>query len=325
MSLERMREIVREQLSVIDDIMAARNVRLIHRPFEAAVLFVNECIIEIKGDTKEDFLEKRWFADIYEWVEAWYVDRYGSALTKKHEEHEESLVVIFGMPFRVKVPLTICKPDRQGETIWVMFPTSVKDDEELLGWIDAPPNLQNLSIEDVTKLKQDIREVATSIRSIRVNFMTADLESAQLSRLGGSISSHLRKAVGDILAIQPDHLSMAFWEMHLAIEKTIKLYLRQRGISPPNSHDLLALNVLAEAQGEFHNSRAMLYKLPTAEEAIRCRYGENDDITLDRAIKVYQTTIGLINQFSKALNRTFVFDNAEFLIKAPPWKKPRSE
>ena len=56
MSLDRMQSIVREQLTIIDEILAKRGTPLGQRSFEAAVLFVNECIVEIEGDTKDDFL-----------------------------------------------------------------------------------------------------------------------------------------------------------------------------------------------------------------------------------------------------------------------------
>ena len=80
MSLEQMQSIVREQLEIIDEVLSKRETSLTQRPFEAAFFFVKECILEIKGDTKDDFWEKKWFADIYGWIEEWYRERYGDAL-----------------------------------------------------------------------------------------------------------------------------------------------------------------------------------------------------------------------------------------------------
>jgi HEPN domain-containing protein len=151
--------------------------------------------------------------------------------------------------------------------------------------------------------------------------MTAEYSASSLGMLGGSISAHFEKAVQDILSNKPEQMSVAFWEIHLAIEKAMKLFLRQKGHKPPSIHDLFELRKRAGSEVDSTELDTSFAKCPKPKEAIKYRYGENDEVSADNAIEFYYTAIRIVSFYTKAMHRKFVMNNARFLIKAPPWKE----
>lgn len=321
MSLEQMHSIVREQLTVIDDILSKRGTSLIQRPFEAASLFVNECIVEIEGDTKDDYWGKKWFSDIYHWTEEWYRERYGEALKNGGEKNAKGITRVYGTPFALDIPLTLTEPEDLGKTVWLIFPITVMPNETPVNWLQPKPNLKQLSINELEHLTEEINFVASSLRSINVNLMTAEYPTSSLQMLGGGISAHLKKAVQDILSGKPEQISVAFWEIHLAIEKAIKVFLRQKGQNPPNIHDLSRLREMANIVVGSTELDNLFDICPSDKEAIKYRYGESSDISTEKAIQFYFNSLRIIVFYTKELHRKYVMNNARFLIKSPPWQK----
>jgi HEPN domain-containing protein len=321
MSLDQMKSIVRDQMKIIDEILAKRGTALNQRIFDAAIFFVSECIIEIKGDTKDDFWGKKWFSDIYHWTEDWYRERYGDALEDRERNQTIGVVRVYSTPFSLSIPLTLTKPEDPGKTAWLIFPITVMSDENPYEWIHPKPNLEQLTREDLESLKKEIDFVASSLRSINVNLMTAEYSASSLQMLGGSITAHLEKAVQDILSGKLEQISVAYWEIHLAIEKTIKLFLRQKGHTPPNTHNLIELRGIAENDLSSTELDDSFSKCPKAKEAIGYRYGENQDVSSENAIEFYYASLRIISFYTKALHRDIVMNNARILIKIPPWNE----
>ncbi len=175
---------VRDWLPIIDKVMLGMNVPLSQRPFKAAVFFVKECIVRIKGDSKEEYWRKGWFSDIHRSIYAWYTERYGNALKAAGARGEDTLVVIYGLPFRVMIPLRITESDEAGEPFWLIFPNSVFANEDVLGWLVTPPNLEQLSPEEMNDVREQIVRSATLIRSIHVDLLTAELAAGPMRERG---------------------------------------------------------------------------------------------------------------------------------------------
>ena len=55
------KEAIKENLPVIDEVLAKLQIGLRDRPFRASILFISKCIVEISGDSKDKFLTKPWF------------------------------------------------------------------------------------------------------------------------------------------------------------------------------------------------------------------------------------------------------------------------
>jgi hypothetical protein len=215
-------DLLKEQLAFFDELLSSTNVPLHQRPLRAALLFVQNCVIAVEGeDDKEHALGKRWFKPIYEAVAKWYADRYAAALEKK-ENRAPGLISIFNTPFRVDVPLTLVEP-AEDHMVWVTFPNEVLAGEQVLKWIVDPPNLEKLGKPERAELSNSITEIATATRSVRVSVMTATDPGKDLQLFISSIPLHIDRCVEDILKKDDASLGLAVWEMHLAVEKSLKL------------------------------------------------------------------------------------------------------
>jgi len=307
-----------EQIEVIDELLTKTKVPFSLRPLQVAIIFVEECIVDIKGDSKDNYGEKAWFAHIYSKSEEWYKNKYGDLL--KHKPPILSGVVhLFGTPCSIKIPLTKTEPAEE-ERIWLVFPKEVLSDEDPLSWLEVKPNLNNIPDSELSILREEISFVATSLRKITNDIRNSDFVENDEKMLGTSVISHLEKASTDILSQKKEQLSIGFWELHLAIEKIIKAYLIQKGEAPPKTHDLLQLRELADRIIESNELDKPFLLCPSADDAIKYRYGENESINVNELLDFYNATLEIVAFYSgKIGRRKLVMNNAKFLIQSPPW------
>ncbi len=314
------KEIIDYQLPIFDDILAESQKPLAERPLAAAFYFVDYCIVEIKGDTKEKFLEKEWFKSIYKLIKQWYHDRYGNALKANNDYIALGVVLIHKTPFQINVPLSIAQEKEGNDKRWFCLPISIQENENVFDWIENKPNLEQIPEADVAELKKNISEVATKHREIHVNLMSASLERS-LHKTSSTISAHLDKAVRDILSLDVGRISTSYWEIHLAIEKAIKLIILQNGRDHQKKHDLDKLCKIANNIHGISLEGTIFSAFPSDNEAIKQRYCEGSSFTIQEAVNNYISAGNVISKLTKLLKRQFIMDNARFLIAIPPWEK----
>jgi len=317
---ETLSDAVKEQIPEIDEIMAARQVNLLMRPHAAAMFFVEECIVSINGDTKENYLEKPWFAEIYQAIYKWYLERYGDRLRERPQQAATGMVVLFGTLFKVEVPLVTDEPADDPSQKWILFPDSVQANEDPLHWLTAAPNLENIPSADLATLERDVRWVADTVRTLKRDFSTATLEDENYKQLAIDVPIHMSVGARHVLEGQgAGHL--AIWEWQMAIEKALKTYLRQQGEAPPYKHDLAALGDLAEYKGLRPLDRKLLGTLPSAKEAIAYRYGQGKPLSDVRLAELYTTALGLSVECGRQLARNMKTRGTKFLIRVLPWAR----
>lgn len=308
------------QLPIFDENLAEENTPLHQRPFHATMYFVKYCIVDIKNESKEDILEKPWFKFFYRQVAEWYSRRYGDAMKGISDNHAVSAVLIYGTPFRVQIPLSVNGDWATPTSRWFCWPNEVLPEENVLDWVVNPPNFGQMSSEEVSRVRADLTTVANSIRAIRVNLGTATKETEELSKLADGITSHIYKSANDILKMSAASISSSVWELHLAMEKSFKLLMRQKGVNPGNTHDLTDLLRKANALKEIFLDEGLLRELPSHHDAIRHRYGEAQDLAVGRVLANYGITLAIVRDVTAALNRDFFMENAKFLLQLPPWE-----
>lgn len=313
------KEAIQESLPVIDEILAYQQIGLRQRPFQASIMFVSECIVEIRGDSKEDFFKKPWFKEIYSIIDAWYLDRYGNAIKNTDDHSLSGVVMAYHTPFELAFPITISRSETPGETAWLTFPNEVLDEENIHSFFVSPPNICKLEDKELNKVNDDIKRIVKQTRSIGINIMSANKVDTQTSMMAASINGHIQKTAHDILSMASASLSVSFWELHLAAEKAFKVYLRQREHQPPNIHELVDLFQICNTYGLIVNETS-LYKLPSAKEAIKLRYGEGISRSINDAIECYNSMLDIVNDITKSLKREITFNNASFLFRKGPWK-----
>jgi HEPN domain-containing protein len=321
---DQFREYLDEVLPTVDRYLSEQQIPINHRPFQAAATVVKVYIIRVKGGDKKDYLNQPWFRLVYRSVEAWYRRRYGAALDSQQPNNALGLVLIHNTPFQLEIPLTFTEVNEPGETIWLCFPNTVAAHEKSLDWIVAPPSFENLDPLARRKLQDEIDSVAVNVRSIHVNLMTASLNDDAQFALARGIVTHIDKCVHDTMSLDSSRILIGFWEAHLAVEKALKLLIRQRGARPPNSHDLGLLCDRVESAGVKNLRRYLIKRLPTHKAAIRARYGEGYRKSAQQAVANYYRIIRILSRHTELLRRTLKFNDTKFLLKIPPWLEPKA-
>jgi len=151
--------------------------------------------------------------------------------------------------------------------------------------------------------------------------MTADKSGGKADGMISGISSHLHNAAKDILSSEREGVTTAYWELHLAVEKTIKVFLTQHGSQNPHHHKLH--NLFNQARNEYglQINNDKLNKMPSSKEAISYRYGEQSGTTNEYAISVYKEVLDIVRDTTQSLKRKYTMANASFLIQRPPWER----
>ncbi len=113
------------QLPIFDEILAQTKTPLRERPLHATLDFVEYCIVEIRNESKEDMLEKPWFKFFYQKVSEWYYRRYGDAMKAKNENCAASVVLVYGTPFEVRIPMSVDGEWKSPTERWFCWPNEV--------------------------------------------------------------------------------------------------------------------------------------------------------------------------------------------------------
>lgn len=317
--------IVDDQMTELDSILSSMNTSIKDRPFRAAKLFVDECIIEIEGDTLDNYYKKWWFAEIYHATEQWYRQRFPGEFNNATAKQSTCLIEMHGVPFKLEVPLVLTEPEDPGKTIWVIFPKEVQPNEVVFDWIHASPETTIISKKELREWESKTVHVANLVRAIRNNLNCAELMTEQQKIMCASVYTHLEKAAEDIISGKKEQISVSYWESHMAVEKIIKVFLGQRNIEYGNTHDLKKLHKMAEnTVGEIIDC-SEIYNLPHWRITNKCRYGEYESFSQKEAIIIYSAVLEIVQIYSSILKYRMMLDNARILIQAPPWTKRRKK
>ncbi len=116
-----------DAMEIIDPVLSDQEVPLKNRPLSAALMFVQSYILEVSHGDKEKPYEEPWFAILYHHVREWYVDTYGKAWTNE-TKGITGTIRIRGIPVEFGVPNTKAKVEVEGESSWMIFPSTIDDD-----------------------------------------------------------------------------------------------------------------------------------------------------------------------------------------------------
>lgn len=310
-----------EVLPLIDETLAKSERQLSLRPLEAARLFVDHFVMEVSGDTKDDYLTKPWFQSIFAPIYAWYERRYGEALTKRSDSSSTGMVLYFGTPLLFSLPLVLNEPG-DSNTIWLRFPKEVFPNEDPLQWLQAKPPIESMAPKRRTGLKNEISEVATLLRGIHIDLMSADRPQAGTNPSLGTILRHFEKAAVDACEAKHVGTALAMWELQMACEKGVKGLLAQSAIQYLSTHDLRALHRLLPQNEKLKEARDVLIQLPTERRMIAWRYSEIVAPTTSEFFRAYLAALKVCSTYASQMKRKYVFNNAAFQLRKPPWFGP---
>lgn len=311
------RDFIHSQLEILDAKLIQTNEPVHGRPMLAAMLFVDECIVSINGEeVGDDFLLKQHFGDILAITTKWYRIRYGNELLKTPFDTIRGVVSAFGTPLSLQIP-RIPKFDTPKPAVMrIVLADGVLDEENPLEWVTPAPDFGVSNAEATRRLREDVTRVSSALRQVYKRILTADFVSPEEQSLASSVQGHLEKCAVDI---ESRRYGAAVWEIHLCVEKILKVYLRQTGANVPHSHNITRLVNDAEQAGLPSCSHLNLQQLPPDGDAIRHRYEEIPSPTFEEIMKIYDVAIHVTAHVAGALKQNSFAENKEFYIQALPW------
>lgn len=152
----------------------------------------------------------------------------------------------------------------------------------------------------------------------------APLPSETHQQLAAGISVHLDRAVVGVCDATGPTAEIAIWELHLAVEKALKVFLAQKSIAVPNTHDLTRLRSLAKGGGLSTDAGRGIDNLPTHREANAHRYGEVPAPTPGYLMSAYLQALEVISRIARELDHGWISDHATIHIQALPWHPSRA-
>jgi hypothetical protein len=306
-------------MEMLDQHLNGLGVQLSNRPLKAAILFVEHAVLEVAGNTKEDYYEKMWFGGVVRQITAWYSEKYGEAFEQDGRDCIGGIAIAYGRAFKIDVPRIVTKVEEPEETAWLYFAAEVFPQEDPLAWVSSPPNLSAMDESLKTELTLQICETASALRRTWLSIISAEFKKDSVARKAISIMGHLENAASDIFVSQSKGILLAVPEMCLAVEKSFKTLLLQSGEKAKGGHNLIALAGRIEDKCGLEIDKVLIKTLPPHSQVNKLKYGEAVPLDANEAFAIYKSALRITDQVTSALKRRFTIYNAGLLIKKPVW------
>lgn len=283
----------------------------------AAMQFVKECLVSIDDkEVEDDFLVRDWFGDILLVTTKWYRNRCGDELLKTQGDQIHGVVSAFGTPLGLRIPRISEFKTTKPAVKRIVFADGVLDEEDPMEWVTPAPRISDSGSQAACVLQDAVERISTALRQIYRRILVADFTSTKERDLASSVEGHLEKAAADI---QSSRHGAAVWEVHLCIEKILKVFLQQAGTTVPQSHDITRLVAEAEQAGLPSCGHLNLQRLPPHGDAIRHRYAELPAPTFENIMEIYDIAIHLVAHVADSLKQSSFAEYKELYIQALPW------
>jgi len=315
-----LKEAIDEHMPSIDEHLQELNVPIFDRFMRAAYLFVDVAIVDSSFESKKDLLKSKAFIEgLIPLVNDWYWDKYGELAENPNNKVYSGIITPYGHPVAVKIPATTSRVEIPNETAWLTFPDSLTENEFIGDMAQTKIDLDRFPTEEMNRLSIEFNEVVSMTRKINLNIGSASGFDQKATNMAQGIWGHIEKSVFDILSFRDSQASISCWELHLAIEKTLKVYLKQICGSWVFGHDLNELgNKIKDNDASIDFS--VIQSLPSDKDAIKLRYAELVTNGSD-AVDYYKKALCLIEKITSKFERKYSINNASFLIKIAPWAK----
>ena len=310
-----------ERLPILDEAFADEDVALSDRPLRCALFIAQKCAEKDAGALGANHrFESPLFRQICNRVNAWYDWKYKPGSFSPGQHKFRTVVLIHGTAFELVVPLTYGRVEEEGKTAWLCFPTGVNPTERVLGWIKNAPNFDSCSEAEVKEITISIEALVATIRGANHDLQTANRDNEVDASFVETVEAHLVKAVDDILTLEPARLKHSNWEMHLAVEKSIKGLLCSYGFVPKKIHDLAELRKQAETVVHSLNI-GVVDQLQNWKVSLGNRYGEGASVSGKQAVNNLHSATRVVALVASQMKRSVSFRNVEILLRLPPWAR----
>ena len=162
-------------LVLIDKDLLDQGVPPAQRPLRALLMLFRSGAVDVRAgdhpiaglDSPVEHTEKLWFRVLFDAVEYWYINRYGShAMQAGGTAHLIGAVMIHGAPFVLSVPANRSKVESVGETCWMYFEESLGEGEDATSWIVNGPDLSKLDETTCIGVAAEAAHIAVVLRCV---------------------------------------------------------------------------------------------------------------------------------------------------------------
>lgn len=306
-----------DALESIDEYLGEIGISVRSRPLQAAMLYVELFIIEVSHGNKDKPLNEPWFSIIHHHVTDWYEKTYGDSF-KDSSNYARGVVLVRNLPIEIQIPYTRTEIEKEGETIWVVFPYDLDAVESPTEWLVKPPSLERLPNTAQHELEENIRKVVSARRQIAQHVGTTERLEGDFSGFIDGIEEDLDSAATSLVKNTQASRQLAIWSLQVALEKTLKTLSIQENGTYKETHDLFTL--FDKLTGiESFTERNLLLKFPRHNEVVDARYGHMPAVSLDQSLSYYLVALEIIRGATHMYKRKLGIANGRILIKRPPW------
>lgn len=315
-----LRKHVDKVMPLIDELLSKSGIAIHRRFMLAGRLFVNYFVEKSTFNSKEDLLSSEAYRVIFLPIfNDWYCDKYGELAKEPGSDIYCGLVLAYNTPVRILIPATTSRVVEPGKLAKLTFPDRLEDYESIEGMLQTKFDLEKMSESEKSEFKRHSAKVVGLIRSINIDLNMASNLTSEAENLSKGIWSHMEKAANDILTLTPERASIACWDIHLAVEKTLKVLINEKKGKLEYGHNL---NELAEKISDVEPdiNEHMFRYLPSDKEAIKLRYAELIKSVTD-AVSYYHESLEIISIMASKLEPKFGIKNSSIKLRLAPWAR----
>jgi hypothetical protein len=309
-----------EHMSYIDEILAEQNIPIPKRFFRAGQLFVETAIKESRFQSNDELLKSKEYREcILPLFNDWYHEKYGDLAKELGADVYSGIVLAYGQPVKLSIPATTSKVVEEGKLAEMTFPDHLQESEAIDELIQEKFDLSKMEEDSAKALRYQISNVVALTRSINLDVNMATNMSQPAYNMAQGIWSHFEKGISDILTLRSELASIACWEFHLAIEKSIKVLIQSKSGKSIHGHNF---NDLISSLNEYESgvNSSVLSGLPSGKDAIKLRYAEMTKNPID-AFNYYLIALEFVGDMVLRLEHKIGIKNASVTIKMAPWAK----
>ncbi len=308
---------INQHLPFIDGLLANRHVPVFERYMRAASIFVNSFFEFSSINAKAEFLKSIiYIEEILPIVNDWYWDRYGELARHPKRNPYSGLLTLYGQPIRVKIPANTIRIEVPDESAWFTYPDHLLDSESIATMIEPKVDLEKLDRRVKDNLITQAGLIVSWTRKINLYINMASRLDDESRNMANGIWPHFEQAISNILSFKSELASTACWELHIAIEKSLKVLIKDKCNEKASGHCLNTLSNKAKLYVSGLNTD-LVRKFPSAKDAIKSRYAEMP-ISTYKALEYYKIALEQVRDITKWLERDLIIDNGSILLKKHP-------
>lgn len=317
---EDLRAYIDQHMPYIDELLAERNIPIHKRFIHAGVLFVEGAVLDSNFDSNKELLESEVYREcVLPLFNDWYFEKYGDLTQGYSNDFYSGMVLAYGQPVLVRMPVTTTSVIEEGKLAKMTFPDHLQESEKFDELIQPKFDLDRMGEKSVNELRAQVEKVVALTRSINLDLNMAGNLGQPVSDMAQGIWRHFEKAISDILTSRNELASVACWEIHLAIEKSLKVLIFDKSGKREHGHNLDSLiNSLRNYEQGIDSSR--LSTLPSDKDAIKLRYAELIRSPVD-AFSYYLVALEFVGNIVSRLEHDISIKNASFTLKMAPWAR----